>query len=95
MFDKKNIKTLVIILLLFSIGLVFYYIFSAPYVDGLEKTMQAAGVQEAKPLYHAPLNYGQNYLSTLLMGGLGFFAVFLLVYLCVTLLRKKNNANQH
>lgn len=95
MFDKKNVKTVIIILLLFSIGLVFFYIFSAPYGDGLEKTMEATGVQEAEPFYHAPLNYGENYPSTLLMGFLGFLAALFIVFLCAKLLRKKNDANQH
>ena len=94
MFNKRNLLAFVGILVLFAIGLVGFYIFSAPYGDGLEKTMEEGEVEEAEPVYTAPLDYGENYLATLSLGIIGFAVVMLFVYLITWLLRKSNAPQQ-
>ena len=64
---------------LFSAGLVLFYIFAAPYGDGLESTMDAAGADEGEPAFRAPLDYGGDYPSTLLLGLAGFAVVVALM----------------
>ena len=88
--DKKYLKAIIGIALAFSIGLIFFFIFSASYGDGLERVMENAGVKEGKILYKAPLNYGNNYFSVLLMGFVGFFIILFIICLYGKLLRNKN-----
>jgi len=75
------------ILLVFSIGLVGFYAFSAPYGDGLEVTMEEAGVEEGEPLFTAPLEYGEDYIASLLMGVLGFALTAGIMYGLVWVMR--------
>ncbi|MEM0449740.1 MAG: hypothetical protein QW520_07980 [Methanomassiliicoccales archaeon] len=77
MIEKKYLKASIIILLAFSIGLIGFYIFSVDKPDGLEAVMEENGLEEGEPVWNAPLDYGSSYLSTLLMGFLGFLIVFL------------------
>ena len=86
--DKRNLKLFAGILLLFAIGLVGFYIFYVEYGDGLEVTMEEAGVDEPEPFYSGLLGYGDNYLGSLAMGIIGFFVTLLAVYLLARLLRK-------
>jgi hypothetical protein len=81
MLERRYLKAMAAILVAFSAGLVLFFIFSAPYGDGLEKTMENGGVEESEPVYHAPLDYGGNYPAALLMGILGFAVVLGSVYL--------------
>ena len=46
MFNKKSLLVIIGIIILFAIGLVGFFIFSAPYGDGLEKTMDAGDVED-------------------------------------------------
>jgi len=59
------------IIVVFSIGLVGFFIFSADKGDGLEKTMEDAGVSEGEPVYQAPLSYGEDYPSAFAAGVIG------------------------
>jgi len=77
------------IIIMFAIGLVFFYKFSADKGDGLERTMEVGGV-EAGEVYDAPLDYGTDYPLTFFMGILGFIVTFLLIYIFIRLLRKKD-----
>lgn len=90
MFNKKTILIIAGIIVIFGVGLVGYFIFSEPYGDGLEKTMEEGGVEESEPKYSAPLNYGDNYLLAFLMGCFGFSATLLSVYLLCRIMRKKD-----
>jgi hypothetical protein len=94
MFNKKDLLLFSGIIILFSIGLIGFYIFSAPYGDGLEKTMESAEVEESDPVYSAPLDYGDNYLYTFSLGCIGFAVTLLIVYLISWLLRKSNAPQQ-
>jgi len=66
--------------LAFSVGLVGFYIFSADKPDGLEDTMEDSGLEEGEPVWHAPLDYGDTYASTLIMGFVGFAVVFMVLF---------------
>ncbi|MBA3044586.1 MAG: cobalt transporter [Candidatus Thermoplasmatota archaeon] len=88
--DRKHIKIIAGILVIFAIGLVGYYLFSAEYGDGLEVTMEEAGVGESKPVYTGPLDYGDSYASSLAMGIIGFFVTLLVGFLLARLLRKSD-----
>ena len=52
----------------FLIGLIGYYIFSAEGEDGLEKTMSDNNVTEGEPTVEAPLDYGENYGQSAIIG---------------------------
>ncbi|MEM2943889.1 MAG: hypothetical protein QXN93_05075 [Methanomassiliicoccales archaeon] len=80
MIDKKILKAILGIVALFAVGLVLYFIFSAEYGDGLEKTMENAGVEEGEPIYHAPLDYGEDYITAFFAGLVGFVLVFAISY---------------
>lgn len=68
------------IIILFAIGLELFFLFSAEHGDGLEKTLEKAGVTEGEPVFRAPLDYGDDYTSAFLAGLLGFAVLFLLAY---------------
>jgi hypothetical protein len=68
------------IVILFAIGLELFFLFSAEHGDGLEKTLEKAGVMEGEPVFKAPLDYGDDYTSAFLAGLLGFAVLFLLAY---------------
>jgi hypothetical protein len=65
------------ILLAFSIGLVGFFLVSEGRPDGLETVLEGQGVEETAPIWTAPLDYGSDYISTLLMGMIGFSLVLL------------------
>ena len=94
MFDRKNFLAITGIIAFFAIGLVGFFIFSEPYGDGLEKTIEDGGVEESEPVYHAPLDYGDNYALAFSMGCLGFAVTLLCIYSITWFLRKKD-ATQH
>ena len=77
MIESKYIKAVAAIVIVFAIGLVGFYMFSAMYGDGLEKTMEDQGVSEGEPVYAAPLDYGGDYGSSFIMGLVGFVIVLL------------------
>ena len=85
--ERRLVLAMVAILLVFAIGLVGFFMFSNGLPDGLDKTLEENGVEESEPAYHAPLDYGGDFKTTLLMGGIGF-ALTLLAVLAVLKLRK-------
>lgn len=93
--NKKYIKASLCIIIIFCIGLVLFFIFSAPYGDGLENTMEEGEVSESEPAYQAPLDYGDGYFSALLMGLIGFIIVIFCVLLYAKILRKRNETRDH
>jgi hypothetical protein len=94
MLRKKDLYIFSAIILIFAIGLVGFFIFSAPYGDGLEKTMENAEVEEGESAYTAPLDYGVDYFTSLSIGILGF-AVTLLIIFIISLILRKKDAAQH
>lgn len=80
MIGRKHLVAIAVILVAFSIGLVGFYIFSADKPDGLENVMEENGVEEGEPVWHAPLDYGDSYLGSLIMGMVGFALVFVLFF---------------
>lgn len=79
---KGYVKAAFGIILAFAVGLIGFFSFSAAYGDGLEVTMQRAGVQEIKPFFTSILNYGNDYGGALLAGTIGFVLILasILVY---------------
>jgi cobalt/nickel transport protein len=75
-----NPRVLLGIAVILAAGLVFFYMFSAPYGDGLENTMEEGEVEESESVHDAPLDYGDDYGSTLVMGLVGLTIMILLVY---------------
>jgi cobalt/nickel transport protein len=86
-------RIILMILCIFAAGLVFFFLFSAPYGDGLEKTMEEGEVEEDEPVYQAPLDYGDNYLASFAMGVVGFFVVLLVLLVLGRLLGRKDEAH--
>jgi hypothetical protein len=90
--DRRYIIASVGILLLFAVGLVGFFLVSDGVPDGLDKTLEEHGSgEESEPVWTAPLDYGSNYFSSLLMGIVGFFVTLLVVYGLV-MLRKSIKA---
>lgn len=89
MMEKRYLKATAAILAVFAIGLVGFYIFSSMYGDGLERTMEDSGVSEGEPVYHAPLDYGGDYGTSLMMGLVGFALVILVVLLWWFMIRAR------
>jgi uncharacterized membrane protein len=93
--DKKLLMAIFGIIVIFAIGLVFFFLLAEPYGDGLEKTMENSEVEEEEPSYSAPLDYGDNYFAALIMGVVGFVIVLLCVLLYAKFMRKKNEARDN
>jgi len=89
MVKRRYLKAGAAVMVAFAVGLVFFFIFSASYGDGLERTMDGAGVEEPEPVYHAPLDYGGNYPAAFVMGALGFVIVLGSAYLLGRLMGKR------
>jgi|YelNatPaOPRAMG01_1025707.scaffolds.fasta_scaffold22726_1 hypothetical protein len=89
---EGQIKVMMIILIIFAIGAVGYWVFSSELPDGLEKTMEEAGVEEQPPVYQAPLSYGDDYASYVLMGLVGFVSVLIISLVVGKLAARKNGA---
>lgn len=87
---RKSVKIFAAIIIIFAVGLVGFYIFSAPYGDGLEATMDEAELEEPAPAYEGPLDYGENYMASLAMGIIGFIVTLLVVFMLARLLRKND-----
>jgi len=65
------------VLLVLALALPFYFLYAAEGRDGLEQTMEDAGVTEGAQLANSPFTYGQNYFGALFSGIIGFVAVSL------------------
>ncbi len=91
--DKNLLRASALIIVVFALGLIMFFIFSAPYGDGLEKTMEEAEVEEGEAVYEAPLDYGENYHTALVMGIVGFIAVFVVLILLGKALGRKDEAH--
>ena len=76
---KGYVKAAFGIILAFAVGLIGFFSFSAAYGDGLEVTMEHAGVQEVEPLFTSILSYGDNYGGALIAGIIGFALVLALI----------------
>lgn len=68
---RAIIKGLIIIVVLLAIALPF----ASENPDGLEATMEKVGLEE-NPLYEAPLDYGETWGQSLVMGVIGIVLVF-------------------
>lgn len=66
------------LVVLFALGLIGFYHFSANKGDGLEATMEEGRVEEGEPVWSAPLEYGEDYGHSLAMGLLGFLLLMAL-----------------
>jgi Na+/proline symporter len=88
-------KAIFAIIILFAIGLVFFFLFAAPYGDGLERTMEEGEVSESEPEYSAPMDYGDNYVASLIAGLVGFAVVLIAMLLLLKYMRKKDETQEH
>ncbi len=78
--DRKLLIATAAILAVFSLGLVAFFLVSDGIPDGLDKTMEETGYAESEPVYTAPLDYGSDYLSSLLLGIVGFFITMTVMF---------------
>ncbi|MDD1770765.1 MAG: hypothetical protein LUO79_06750 [Methanomassiliicoccales archaeon] len=86
---RRHLFAAIGILLIFALALTAYFAWSAGLPDGLEKVMEDQGASESDPVYHAPLDYGSDYLTMLLMGIIGFAVVLIATYLLLRIGRAK------
>jgi len=92
MIQKKLLIAIAAILIAFAIGLVAFFLFSEGMPDGLEHVMEENGVQEGEPVYHAPLDYGSDYMTAFLMGLVGFAIILLVMLGFLIVVKKKKNS---
>jgi cobalt/nickel transport protein len=94
--ETRYAKGIIGIVAIFAVGLVLFFIFSAGYGDGLERTIEEAGVEEQDPVYSAPLDYGEDWPTAFLAGIVGFTVVFVVViaYLKVSNRRKSETEGE-
>jgi hypothetical protein len=85
-------KAAAVVLVLFAIGLVGYFAFSAAFPDGLEKVMEDNGIEEAEQVWSAPLNYGEDWAGALVAGLIGFALTFGIVFLYLKGMRSRQKA---
>lgn len=79
--ERKYLVACIAILLVFSVGLVGFFLVSNGLPDGLDKTLEEHGTGEgSEPVWSAPLDYGSNYFAALVMGIVGFFLTLALVW---------------
>lgn len=88
--NDGNAKAAIVLLCIFAVSAIGYFAFSADKPDGLEQTMENAGIAEQQPVYVAPLDYGNTYPGYLLAGGIGFVAVLVISLGIAKMLAKKN-----
>ncbi len=77
------------ILATFSICLVGFFLVSEGKPDGLETVLEGQEVEESTPVWMAPLDYGSDYATTLLMGMIGFGLVLLATFGYLKIVSKK------
>lgn len=88
---NRYVKAVLGIVVLFAIGLMFYFMFSATSGDGLEKTMEESGIREHGPVYTAPFAYGDDYFAALVAGLIGAGITFGIVYGYLRVVRMKRS----
>lgn len=77
-FSSRIVQATAAIMVAFALALPLYFIYSSEGADGLEQTMEDAGVGEGEVLLSSPFSYGETYFAALFAGILGFIAVALL-----------------
>ena len=76
-----------ITLMVFAVALVGFFLFASAYPDGLEKVLESVGFEEGAPVFQSPLSYGEDYLTMLMAGLLGFAGILILLYVFLKMLR--------
>ncbi len=76
-FRSRTLQGAAAIIVVFALALPLYFLYASEGSDGLEKTMEDAGVGEGEPLVTAPLGYGESYMAALMAGIIGFLVVAL------------------
>ena len=87
--ERRHLKAIGALLAAFAAGLALFFLFSSSMGDGLDRTMENAGVEDGDPVYKAPFDYGGNYPAALAMGMLGFFIVLAAAYMVGRLAGKR------
>ncbi|MCJ7561495.1 MAG: hypothetical protein MUO84_00595, partial [Thermoplasmata archaeon] len=75
--SSKIAQATVAVLIVFALALPLYFMYSSEGADGLEKTMEDAGVDEGDTVLTSPFEYGETYFAALFAGILGFVATAL------------------
>ncbi|MBE0518657.1 MAG: energy-coupling factor ABC transporter permease [Thermoplasmata archaeon] len=75
--SSKIAHATVAVLIVFALALPLYFMYSSEGADGLEKTMEDAGVDEGDAMLTSPFEYGETYFAALFAGILGFVATAL------------------
>lgn len=75
--SSRIVQATVAVLIVFALALPLYFVYSSEGADGLEMTMENAGVAETEPILTSPFSYGETYFAALFAGILGFLAVAL------------------
>jgi cobalt ECF transporter T component CbiQ/cobalamin biosynthesis protein CbiM len=93
-FSRRDyIKAGAITLAVFAVGLVGFFLFASAYPDGLERLLGSVGFEEGTPIFQSPLSYGEDYLTMLMAGLIGFAAIILMLYTLLKTMRKGSSGS--
>ncbi len=92
--QRKFLVCGIAILAAFSIGLIGFFAVSEGKPDGLETVIEGQGIEESQPVWNAPLDYGMDFFSTLLMGMIGFGLVLAITFGYLKAARKKRQGTK-
>ncbi|MDD1747832.1 MAG: cobalt ECF transporter T component CbiQ [Methanomassiliicoccales archaeon] len=82
-----------ITLAVFAVGLVGFFLFASAYPDGLERLLESVGFEEGTPIFQSPLGYGEDYLTMLMAGLIGFAAIILMLYTLLKTMRRGSSGS--
>ncbi|OGS56709.1 MAG: hypothetical protein A3K60_02465 [Euryarchaeota archaeon RBG_19FT_COMBO_56_21] len=76
--SSKTLQASLAVLVVFALALPLYFLYSSEGMDGLERTMDDAGIEEENAMLASPFGYGESYFAVLFAGVIGFVAVALI-----------------
>jgi hypothetical protein len=92
--QHRFLITGIAILAVFCLGLVGFFVVSEGKPDGLETVMEEQGIEEPPPIWTAPLDYGSDYLSALVMGIVGAGLVLTVTFAYLKAAKKRQQGTK-
>jgi len=91
--NRRYLKALAAIIVLFAVFLPLYYTFSYGRDDALGRTIQE-GNASGGSTHNAPFSYGGSFLESLAFGMIGMVVVFLVFYGVFLAVRRRSKRDE-